>query len=79
MCGWYIFCKLLKFNELSFFDKRRMLNFVESDYQSISAGAYFFKVNNGSTRIMCKICSELTITTPEPRLSGTSFCLLYCC
>ena len=44
MCGSYIFCKLLKLNELSLFGKWRMLNFVESNYQLISAGAYFFKV-----------------------------------
>ena len=26
---------------------------------------YLFKVNKGSTRRICKICSQLTIKTPE--------------
>ena len=34
-------------------------------YEIKSAGIYFFKVNNGNTRTMCKICSKLTIKTPE--------------
>ena len=29
------------------------------------AGNYLFKVNNGNTRLMCEICSKLTIKTPE--------------
>ena len=28
---------------------------------------YSFKVNNGNTRTMCEICSDLTIKTPEWR------------
>ena len=28
---------------------------------------YLFKVNNTKTRKMCKICSKLTIKTPEGR------------
>ena len=31
------------------------------------AGNYMFKVNNGSTRTRCEICSKLTIKTPERR------------
>ena len=30
-------------------------------------GIYLFKVNNENTRILCEICSELTIKTPERR------------
>ena len=33
----------------------------------ISAPIYLFKVNNRGTRLRCKICSELTIKTPERR------------
>ena len=32
------------------------------------AGIYLFKVNDGKTRTMCKLCSKLTIKTPERRL-----------
>ena len=28
------------------------------------AGIYLFKVNNGNTRTICKICSKLTIKAP---------------
>ena len=28
---------------------------------------YLFKVNNGNTRTMCKICSKLTLITPDLR------------
>ena len=31
------------------------------------AGIYLFKVNNGNTREVCKICSKLTIKTPKRR------------
>ena len=31
------------------------------------AGNYMFKVNNRNTRTRCKICSKLTIKTPERR------------
>ena len=31
------------------------------------AGIHFFKVNNGSTRTLCGICSNWTINTPEQR------------
>ena len=31
------------------------------------ADSYFFNVNNGNTRAMGKICSKLTIKTPEKR------------
>ena len=34
---------------------------------NITAGIYFFKVSNGNTRTMSKICAELTIKTPEQR------------
>ena len=33
----------------------------------IPAGIYLFKVNNRNTRTRCKICSKLTIKTPERR------------
>ena len=29
------------------------------------AGIYLFKINNGNTKAMCKICSKLIIKTPE--------------
>ena len=34
---------------------------------SIPVGNYMFKVNNRNTRARCKICSKLTIKTPERR------------
>ena len=34
---------------------------------SIPAGICLFKVNNGNTRLICEICSKLTIKTPERR------------
>ena len=34
------------------------------------ASIYLFKVNNRNTRKRCKICSKLTIKTPEKRRSG---------
>ena len=33
------------------------------------ANIYFFKLNNKNTRKKCEICSNLTIKTPEQRLS----------
>ena len=33
----------------------------------IPANIYLFKVNNKDTRKRCKICSKLTIKTPERR------------
>ena len=30
-----------------------------------AAGNYMFKINNRNTRTRCKICSKLTIKTPE--------------
>ena len=32
---------------------------------SLSTGSYLFKINNGSTRPMCKVCPKLTRKTPE--------------
>ena len=32
---------------------------------SFLADIYLSKVNNGNTRVMCEICSKLTIKTPE--------------
>ena len=34
---------------------------------------YFFKVNNGNTKTMCKICSKLTVTTRTTCCFGVSF------
>ena len=34
---------------------------------TLPAGDYMFQVNNRNTRIKCKICSKLTIKTPERR------------
>ena len=31
------------------------------------AGIYLFKVNNRHTRIMCEMCPDLTVKTPERR------------
>ena len=51
------------------------------------AGIHIFKVNNGSTRTLCGICSNWTINTPERRqwlcscvvikFKQTSPCFLY--
>ena len=35
-------------------------------------GNYMFKVNNRNTRTRCKICSKLTLKTPERRYWGRS-------
>ena len=35
------------------------------DKDPFSFGNYMFKVNNRNTRTRCKICSKLTIKTPE--------------
>ena len=35
------------------------------------AGDYMFKVNNINTRASCKICSKLTIKTPERRQASS--------
>ena len=37
-------------------------------------GNYMFKVNNRNTRTWCKICSKLTIKTPE-RCPTSLWCL----
>ena len=42
---------------------------------SYPAGIYLLKFNNRNTRTRCKICSKLTIKTPERRLA--SFWCLY--
>ena len=34
---------------------------------NVPVGIYYFEVNNGNTRAMCKICSKLTIKTPGQR------------
>ena len=31
----------------------------------LSVGINLFKINDGSTTVMCEICSKLTIKTPE--------------
>ena len=41
---------------------------------NLPANIYLFKVNNTNTRKRCKICSKLTIKTPERR-HGTYFTL----
>ena len=33
----------------------------------LPVGNYMFKVNNRNPRLMCEICSKLTIKTPERR------------
>ena len=35
-----------------------------NNYIAYPAGIYLFKVNNGNTRAMCKICSKIAIKTP---------------
>ena len=35
--------------------------------KNLPAGIYFFKVNNGNTRTMCEIISNLTMRIPERR------------
>ena len=36
-------------------------NCLWSNLSMIPAGVYFLKVNNGSNRAMCEICSKLTM------------------
>ena len=40
---------------------------LQKKYYHIPAGNYMFKVNNRNARTRCKICSELSIKTPERR------------
>ena len=47
------------FNQVCFLDIRVILTV------SLSTGSYLFKINNGSTRPMCKVCPKLTRKTPE--------------
>ena len=35
--------------------------------EKIPAGIFLFKVSNGNTKRMCRICSKLTIKTPKRR------------
>ena len=35
--------------------------------QNSPVGIYLFKFNNENTRIICEICSQLTIKTPDRR------------
>ena len=37
------------------------------DFKIFLAGIYLFKINNGTTRTMCEICSKLKIKTPKER------------
>ena len=41
------------------------------------ADIYFFKFNNGNVRIMCEICSKLTIKAPELLYKNSFWCLYY--
>ena len=40
---------------------------MHQDADMYPAKIYLFKVNNRNSRKMCKICSKLTIKTPERR------------
>ena len=42
-------------------------NLKTVEVSPIPVGIYLLKVNNRNTRTRCKICSELTIKTPERR------------
>ena len=55
---------MYRYNNFSFFRKKYSLNSLRS---RSPAGNYMFKVNNRNTRTRCKICSKLTIKTPERR------------
>ena len=41
--------------------------YVGASLREYPANIYLFKVNNGNTRKKYKICSKLTIKTPERR------------
>ena len=43
-----------------------------NDALAIPGGIYLLKGNYRNTRTRCKICSQLTIKTPEPRHWGLS-------
>ena len=42
-------------------------SFFTQHFLVFPADIYLFKVNNGNGRVMCEICSKLTITTSERR------------
>ena len=63
---------------VTFTSVRDVLNYyyqiVESDFVNLGisyclniypTGIYFFKINNGNTRIMSEFCSKLTIKIPH--------------
>lgn len=41
--------------------------FIVDTEQLFPKCIFMFKVNNGNTKTMCKICSKSTIKTPEQR------------
>ena len=46
---------------------------MQVEFYTLPVGIYLLKVNNRNARTRCKICSKLTIKTPERRhwrLSG---------
>ena len=51
-------------DHLTHFHQEKEANYLLPNYP---AGNYMFKVNNRNTRTRCKICSKLTIKTPERR------------
>ena len=50
---------------VSFFTKRAIRPSFMTYFLLDPVGTYVFKVNNRNTRTRCKICSKLTIKTPE--------------
>ena len=62
------------------FDLKKHLVCI-ADFEHVTAyypvGIYLFNVNNGNTKTMCEICSNLTIKTPERPSMTSLWCLYY--
>ena len=54
-----------RFNNIKFWTRENGLESLFIGYIVHSPGSYMFKVISGNTRARCKICSKLTIKTPE--------------
>ena len=54
-----------RFNNIKFWKRENGLESLFIGYIVHSPGSYMFKVISGNTRARCKICSKLTIKTPE--------------
>ena len=48
-------------------ETRQFISSVNQVIGSYPVEKYLYKVSDGNTRAMCKICSKLTVKTPDQR------------